>query len=129
MESKSINAYLTRLKVKIDACEYSKEEIGGYSAFRDALQQVHIWTDRQHNERKTFMRKDLNLIKTVEIVQRQKSSKEQIKEMAFKQSVHVIGHRKTKPSVGNDTTQRVSSIWQIILCNIRNKPQNSSTNN
>ena len=25
MESESIDAYLTRLKVKIDACEYSKE--------------------------------------------------------------------------------------------------------
>ena len=112
-----------------------RKRLASYSAFRDALKQVHIWTDRQHSERKTFMRKDLNLIKTVEIVQWQKLSKKQIKEMASKQSVHVIGHRKTKPSdtlikvaaVGNDTTQRMSSIWQTIMqkCAISEMSKNS----
>lgn len=124
MESKSIDVYLTRLKVKIDLCEYSKK--GWLAAVHlEILRDRFVFGLLDDTLKERLLReKDLDLTKVVKIAQRQESSKQQIKEMASKQSqnVHAISHKKTKPPdtlikcgcCGKRHEPKVSSIWQEV---------------
>jgi len=80
-EGESIDAYLTRLQVKIDSCEYSKE--GWPAAVRQELTRdkfVFGLIDDSLKER-LLLEASLTLSKAVEIAQRSESSKQQVKDM------------------------------------------------
>ena len=81
-------------------CEYSKE--GWPAAVRlEMLRDRFVFGLLDDTVKERLLReKDLDLAKAVEITQRQELLKQQIKEMASKQTqnVHAIGHKKTKPS-------------------------------
>ena len=101
-EGESIDAYLTRLKVKIDTCEYNKE--GWPAAVRQELIRdkfIFGLTDDSLKER-LLREASLTLSKAIEIAQRSESSKQQIKNM---KSTHRLpnvdalkGHRGSKPT-------------------------------
>ena len=101
-EGGSIDAYLTRLKVKIDACEYNKE--GWPAAVRQELIRdkfVLGLTDDSLKER-LLREASLTLSKAIEIAQRSESSKQQIKDMtrsSHSPNVHTMkGRSGSKPA-------------------------------
>ena len=80
-EGEPINTYLTRLKVKIDTCEYNKE--GWPASVRQELIRdkfVFGLTDDSLKER-LLRETPLTLSKAIEIAQRSEASKQQIKDM------------------------------------------------
>ena len=80
-EGEPIDAYLTRLKVKIDTCEYNKE--GWPASVRQELIRdkfVFGLTDDSLKER-LLCETPLTLSKAIEIAQRSEASKQQIKDM------------------------------------------------
>ena len=81
-EGESIDAYVTRLKVKIDMCEYNKE--GWPAAVRQELIRdkfVIGLTDDSLKEQLFREVSPVTLSKAIEIVQRSESSRQQIKDM------------------------------------------------
>ena len=101
-EGESIDAYLTRLKVKIDTCEYNKE--GWPTAVRQELIRdkfVFGLTDDSLKER-LLREASLTLSKAIEIAQRSESSKQQIKDMtrfSHSPNVHTMkGRSGSKPT-------------------------------
>ena len=85
----TIDAYLTRIRMKIDLCEYDKE--GWPSGVRQELIRdkfVFGLTDDSLKER-LLHEVDVSLAKAVETAQRAKSSKKQIREM-IKPSVNIM---------------------------------------
>ena len=101
-EGESIDAYLTRLKVKIDTCEYNKE--GWPAAVRQELIRdkfVFGLTDDSLKER-LLREASLTLSKAIEIAQRSESSKQQIKDMtrsSHSPNVHTMkGRSGSKPT-------------------------------
>ena len=80
-EGESIDAYLTRLKVKIDMCEYNKEDWPA-SVRQELLRDKFVFglTDDSLKER-LLREASLTLSKALEIAQRSESSKQQIKDM------------------------------------------------
>ena len=96
LEEESVDAYLTRLKIKVDSCDYSKE--GWPPAVRmEMLRDRFVFGLQDDNLKERLLREsELNLTKAVEIAQRQESSKKQIKDMSLKASINAMskkGHK------------------------------------
>ena len=85
----SIDAYLTRIRMKIDLCEYNKE--GWPPAVRQELIRDKIVFRLIDNSLKERLLRevDISLAKAVETAQRAESSKRQVQEMS-KPSVNTV---------------------------------------
>ena len=96
-DQEPIDAYLTRLKIKIDMCEYVKE--GWPPAVREELtRNKFVFRLIDDNLKERLLREpNLDLNRVVEIAQRGESSKQQVKEMAACTNVSVLQRNKEKP--------------------------------
>ena len=102
-EGESINAYLTRFKVKIDMCEYNKE--GWPAAVRQELIRdkfVFGLIDDSLKER-LIREASVTLTKAIEIAQRSESSKQQIKDMKSLQRINVDALKGRRGSIAKPT--------------------------
>ena len=106
LEEESIDGYLTRLKLKVDACEYDKE--GWPAAVRlEVLRDKFVFGLLDDSLKERLLREnELDLTKAVEIAHRQESSKRHIKDMSTKPVINTLsrGHTMRHSSrQGTDT--------------------------
>ena len=116
-DDESIDAYLTRIKIKIDMCEYTKE--GWPQAVRQELTRdkfVFGLIDDTLKER-LLREANLDLNRAVEIAQRTESSKRQVKEMATRSSVNILQQSSERQLVNN------SQVFNCGQCGCQHKPK------
>ena len=95
-DGESIDAYLTRIRMEIDLCEYEKE--GWPSAVRQELiRDKFVFGLIDNNLKERLLREvDVSLTKAVETAQRAESSKRQVQEMSKPSVNNVQAARETK---------------------------------
>lgn len=90
LEGGSIDGYLTRLKIKIEACEYNKED-WPVAAWLEMLRDKFVFGLLDDSLIEWLLREnELDLAKAVEIAQRQESSKRHIKDMSTKPAINAV---------------------------------------
>ena len=117
-EDETIDAYLTRIRMKIDLCEYDKE--GWPPAVRQELiRDKFVFGLMDDNVKERLLREtDVTLSKAVETAQRTESSKKQIKEMG-RPSVNAV----QESEQSRKQSQYIRSR-QCTQCGRHHKPRN-----
>ena len=115
-DHETIDAYLTRIRMKIDLCEYDKE--GWPPAVRQELiRDKFVFGLADDGLKERLLREvDVSLTKAVETAQRAESSKRQVKEMV-RASVNVV--RESEQPRRQQQTLNV----QCTQCGRRHKPR------
>ena len=115
-EDETIDAYLTRIRMKIDLCEYDKE--GWPPAVRQELiRDKFVFGLMDDNIKERLLREsDVTLSKAVETAQRTESSKKQIKEMG-RPSVNAVQE-------SEQSRKQYIRSRQCTQCGRHHKPRN-----
>ena len=112
-DEESIDAYLTRIKIKIDMCEYTRE--GWPPTVREELtRDKFVFGLIDDNLKERLLREsNLDLTRALEIAQRSEASKLQVKEMgAHSTTVNALRRNKPQHLVPSPDSQRVTQCGQ-----------------
>ena len=120
LEEESIDGYLTRLKLKVDACEYDKE--GWPAAVRlEVLRDKFVFGLLDDSLKERLLREnELDLTKAVEIAHRQESSKRHIKDMSTKPVINTLSRGHT---MRHSSRQGTDTHITCRCCGKQHKPK------